>query len=106
MLHRALDLTMIYVTHDQTEALTFADTVVVMYEGSVVQIGTPEELFAAARSHLRRLLHRLAGHERAAGGGRGTSRRGSPADDARPRAELRRAAAGARIEARHPPRIR
>jgi glycerol transport system ATP-binding protein len=37
--------TMIYVTHDQTEALTFADKVVVMYEGEVVQIGTPEELF-------------------------------------------------------------
>jgi glycerol transport system ATP-binding protein len=36
---------MIYVTHDQTEALTFADTVVVMHEGSVVQTGTPEELF-------------------------------------------------------------
>ena len=45
VLHRALDLTMIYVTHDQTEALTFADTVVVMHEGSVVQTGTPEELF-------------------------------------------------------------
>ncbi|CAN5116004.1 ABC transporter ATP-binding protein [soil metagenome] len=45
-LHQALDLTMIYVTHDQTEALTFADTVVVMHDGSVVQNGTPEELFA------------------------------------------------------------
>jgi glycerol transport system ATP-binding protein len=44
-LHRALDLTMIYVTHDQTEALTFADTVVVMHDGRVVQTGTPEELF-------------------------------------------------------------
>ena len=36
---------MIYVTHDQTEALTFADQVVVMQEGEVVQIGTPVELF-------------------------------------------------------------
>jgi len=45
-LHQALDLTMIYVTHDQTEALTFADTVVVMHDGAVVQSGTPEELFA------------------------------------------------------------
>src|SRR5258707_5320084 len=45
VLHPALDLTMIYVTHDQTEALTFADTVVVMPEGSVVQTGRPEELF-------------------------------------------------------------
>jgi glycerol transport system ATP-binding protein len=44
-LHRELDLTMIYVTHDQTEALTFADTVVVMHEGRVVQSGTPAELF-------------------------------------------------------------
>src|SRR3981189_1810062 len=44
-LHRALDLTMIYVTHDQTEALTFADTVVVMHDGAVVQTGTPAELF-------------------------------------------------------------
>src|SRR5690349_5967155 len=44
-LHRALDLTMIYVTHDQTEALTFADTVVVMHDGRVVQVGRPDELF-------------------------------------------------------------
>ena len=44
-LHRRFGHTMIYVTHDQTEALTFADKVVVMYEGEVVQIGTPAELF-------------------------------------------------------------
>lgn len=44
-IHQQLKLTLIYVTHDQTEALTFADQVVVMYEGSVVQIGTPQELF-------------------------------------------------------------
>ena len=44
-LHQRFEHTMIYVTHDQTEALTFADKVVVMYEGEVVQIGTPEELF-------------------------------------------------------------
>lgn len=44
-LHRRFGHTMIYVTHDQTEALTFADQVVVMYEGQVVQIGTPAELF-------------------------------------------------------------
>jgi glycerol transport system ATP-binding protein len=37
--------TMVYVTHDQTEALTFADQVVVMFEGQVVQSGTPVELF-------------------------------------------------------------
>ncbi|MCO8146774.1 ABC transporter ATP-binding protein [Rhodovulum tesquicola] len=44
-LHREFGHTMIYVTHDQTEALTFADRVVVMHDGRVVQIGTPEELF-------------------------------------------------------------
>ncbi|GAA0570306.1 ABC transporter ATP-binding protein [Caenispirillum bisanense] len=44
-LHRRFAHTMIYVTHDQTEALTFADKVVVMYDGEVVQVGTPHELF-------------------------------------------------------------
>ncbi|CAM4005408.1 ABC transporter ATP-binding protein [Palleronia rufa] len=44
-LHQDFGHTMIYVTHDQTEALTFADRVVVMYDGRVVQIGTPQELF-------------------------------------------------------------
>ncbi len=44
-LHRQFGHTMIYVTHDQTEALTFADKVVVMYDGRVVQMGTPQELF-------------------------------------------------------------
>lgn len=44
-LHRSSGFTMVYVTHDQTEALTFADKVVVMYEGEIVQIGTPTELF-------------------------------------------------------------
>ncbi|WP_299815590.1 ABC transporter ATP-binding protein [uncultured Jannaschia sp.] len=44
-LHHDFGHTMIYVTHDQTEALTFADKVVVMYDGRVVQIGTPQELF-------------------------------------------------------------
>ncbi len=44
-LHQRVKTTMIYVTHDQTEALTFADQVVVMNFGQVVQIGTPVELF-------------------------------------------------------------
>ncbi|MBL0372423.1 ABC transporter ATP-binding protein [Rhizobium sp. KVB221] len=45
LLHRQFGYTMVYVTHDQTEALTFADKVVVMYDGEIVQIGTPAELF-------------------------------------------------------------
>ena len=44
-LHKRFGYTMVYVTHDQTEALTFANKVVVMYEGEIVQIGSPEELF-------------------------------------------------------------
>jgi len=44
-LHQQIGVTMIYVTHDQVEALTFANKVVVMYDGAVVQVGTPVELF-------------------------------------------------------------
>ncbi|HVY90707.1 MAG TPA: ABC transporter ATP-binding protein [Hyphomonadaceae bacterium] len=44
-LHKRFGYTMIYVTHDQTEALTFADRVVVMHDGEIVQIGPPEDLF-------------------------------------------------------------
>ena len=48
-LHKQFGFTMVYVTHDQTEALTFADKVVVMYNGEIVQIGTPAELFERPR---------------------------------------------------------
>ncbi|HSK03344.1 MAG TPA: ABC transporter ATP-binding protein [Kofleriaceae bacterium] len=44
-IHRQFRHTLIYVTHDQTEALTFADEVVVMHEGRVLQQATPEALF-------------------------------------------------------------
>ncbi|MCF6178586.1 MAG: ABC transporter ATP-binding protein [Geopsychrobacter sp.] len=44
-IHARFNLTMVYVTHDQLEALTFADQVVVMNEGQVMQIGTPQDLF-------------------------------------------------------------
>ncbi len=44
-IHARFKLTMIYVTHDQLEALTFADQVVVMNEGRILQIGSPQDLF-------------------------------------------------------------
>ncbi|MGL4489678.1 MAG: ABC transporter ATP-binding protein, partial [Rhizobiaceae bacterium] len=44
-LHRELDATMIYVTHDQVEAMTLADRIVVMNGGVVEQIGSPMELY-------------------------------------------------------------
>lgn len=46
-IHERFNITMIYVTHDQLEASTFADQIAVMYEGQVVQFGTPRELFEA-----------------------------------------------------------
>ena len=44
-IHEEFALTLVYVTHDQNEALTLADKVAVMVEGQVVQLGTPQELF-------------------------------------------------------------
>ena len=44
-LQKELGTTMIYVTHDQNEAMTMADRIVVLGEGKVQQIGTPEEIF-------------------------------------------------------------
>ena len=44
-LHKKLNTTTIYVTHDQTEAMTMADRIVVMNKGYVQQIGTPTEIF-------------------------------------------------------------
>ena len=54
-LHQKIKRTMIYVTHDQTEALTFADQVVVTHEGQIVQTGTPIELFEKPK-------HTFVGH--------------------------------------------
>ncbi|RKF21325.1 ABC transporter ATP-binding protein [Alginatibacterium sediminis] len=44
-IHEQFKITMVYVTHDQLEASTFADKIAVMYDGQVVQFGTPRELF-------------------------------------------------------------
>jgi len=44
-LHKQLDATMIYVTHDQVEAMTLADKIVVLKDGEVQQIGAPMELY-------------------------------------------------------------
>ena len=54
-IHQELKLTLIYVTHDQVEALTFAEEVVVMTRGKAVQIDTPEALF-------ERPAHTFVGH--------------------------------------------
>jgi glycerol transport system ATP-binding protein len=54
-IHHEFNLTLVYVTHDQTEALTFADQVVVMSRGKVVQVGTADDLFL-------RPAHTFVGH--------------------------------------------
>lgn len=54
-IHRELKLTLIYVTHDQVEALTFAEEVMVMTRGKAVQVGSAEALF-------ERPAHTFVGH--------------------------------------------
>ena len=45
LLRQKLDTTFIYVTHDQTEAMTLGDRIVIMKDGFIQQVGTPEEVF-------------------------------------------------------------
>lgn len=54
-IHNKVSSTLIYVTHDQTEALAFADEVIVVHDGEIVQIGTPTELFKQSN-------HSFVGH--------------------------------------------
>jgi len=54
-IHQQLELSLVYVTHDQTEALTFADRVVVMAQGEILQTGSAEELFETP-------AHQFVGH--------------------------------------------
>ena len=48
-LQREFDLTTVYVTHDQTEALALSHEIAVMNEGRVVQIGTPRQIYEQPR---------------------------------------------------------
>src|SRR5262245_50897601 len=45
-LHRQIQTTIVYVTHDQVEAMTLADRIVIMRDGLVEQVGTPDEVFS------------------------------------------------------------
>src|SRR5262245_42063234 len=53
-LHQEMRTTFVYVTHDQAEALTLADRIVVMKEGQIQQVGTPEEVYDRPSCPLRR----------------------------------------------------
>ncbi|MBJ7554901.1 ABC transporter ATP-binding protein [Marinomonas spartinae] len=48
--HKMKDTTMIYVTHDQVEAMTLADRICVLRDGNIEQVGTPEELYNQPKS--------------------------------------------------------
>ena len=50
-LQRRLGITSVYVTHDQEEAMTLSDRVVIMHEGRIQQIGTPPEIYAHPANH-------------------------------------------------------
>ena len=95
-LHQRLKTTSVYVTHDQIEAMTMADKIVVMNGGNVEQIGTPLGLYDDPGQPVRGRLHRLAGDElpgRQAGPQRGAApghaRRRQPAAGAGPGAGRR-----------------
>ena len=62
-LHHQLKTTMIYVTHDQVEAMTMADKIVVLNAGNIEQVGSPLELYKTPDEPVRRRLHRLAEDE-------------------------------------------
>ncbi len=62
-LHHQLKTTMIYVTHDQVEAMTMADKIVVLNAGNIEQVGSPMELYQPPEEPVRRRLHRLAEDE-------------------------------------------
>ena len=49
-LHKRLGTTALYVTHDQVEAMTLADKIVIMKDGNIEQVGSPEEVFARPRN--------------------------------------------------------
>ena len=49
-LHKRLKATFVYVTHDQSEAMTMSDRIAVMYSGKILQIGTPNALYAKPNS--------------------------------------------------------
>ena len=70
-LHARLGVTTIYVTHDQTEAMTLGQRVAVMRDGRIVQVDEPQALYAQAAGRVRRRVHRLSVDEPRRGRRRG-----------------------------------
>ena len=62
-LHQELRSTIVYVTHDQIEAMTMADTIVVLNQGNVAQCATPDRALPPSQEHVRCDFHRFAANE-------------------------------------------
>ena len=62
-LHAKVRSTVIYVTHDQVEAMTLSDRIVIMRDGHIEQVGTPDEVFRRPETRFVAGLHRLAADE-------------------------------------------
>ena len=87
-LHHEVGKTMVFITHDLAEALKLGDRILIMRDGEIVQIGTPDEVVAAAGRRLRARLrqrrtpvaraHPEVGDARARGRARSTARSSSP----------------------------
>ena len=60
---RSLNTTTLYVTHDQTEAMTMGDRMAVLKAGILQQLGTPGDCYDTPQQHLRRPVRRLAADE-------------------------------------------
>ena len=69
-LHDEYRYTTVYVTHDQSEAMTTADVIAVMNAGRIEQAGTPEDIYDRPRSGVRRPLHRRQQRDQGQGGRR------------------------------------
>ena len=109
-LHKRLGVTSIYVTHDQVEAMTLADRIVVMNDGRIEQIGTPMELFLNPANTFVAGLSRLAADEHGQGEDR-RRRQGPVAEFDGQRLDIAATAVAAergrpRGHPGHPPRIR
>ena len=102
-IQRELGITTIYVTHDQEEALSMSDRIVVMNEGVAEQVGTPFEIYNRPRDPLRRLLRRHAQPPDRRPSSMPPSGRSSRVDG---RSAVERAAAGARRGRRSPLSLR
>ena len=103
-LQKRLGITTVYVTHDQTEAMTLGDRVAVLKRGILQQLATPRELYEQPGQPVRRRLHRLAADELPAGDGRGQLGEAAVRHRQIPADKAEKAAGQGAADRRHPPR--